>query len=501
VSKIVSSAWDIEKMPVSGMAYFNRGVGAAAAGGVVLDKVVAVPITDGQLETEDMEPGPATVYITGKPSIRTPVFDIVIPAGAADVEVQLWDLIAASVLIPDKTPPQLVIEAVQAYLTANPIEGAGLDQAAVDDRVEAVGDSRYGRVWTASTAYEINAAVILPNGTLGKRTAAGTSRSSFDATELAAWTIAATGLDTAAVAAAISNPETAVNTAVLAVVSTAVPAGLRPVVNMGTNLATPRPAYSGPVLWSMSLTSGIPLYIANGDYIERPSSTPIPWSPSQLPNLFAWFDAANTGGSDGAALPQWNDLSPSGGHHAKQATAGSQPTFRAAGLNAHPAVEFDGTADFLSMDAFTASVGEVWTIYMVGQSTPATLTGGSDFFYGGIGSSGGTGNTATYRTTGSLSSITRGNTLAGPALDNGVHRIRSVFNGNSSSITIDNGTPTVGSTTVAGVEIIKFILGARGDGLNWLAGLLGEVLFVKGTVTTENDAKIAAYLQAKWGVA
>jgi hypothetical protein len=45
----------------------------------------------------------------------------------------------------------------------------------------------------ASTADAINAPLILPNGTLGQRTAAGTSRANFDATELTLWTAASGG--------------------------------------------------------------------------------------------------------------------------------------------------------------------------------------------------------------------------------------------------------------------------------------------------------------------
>lgn len=57
---------------------------------------------------------------------------------------------------------------------------------------EAVGE-RYAPLWQPSTAYAINAPVVLPNGTLGKRTTAGTSRATFDATEVALWTVASDG--------------------------------------------------------------------------------------------------------------------------------------------------------------------------------------------------------------------------------------------------------------------------------------------------------------------
>ena len=50
-------------------------------------------------------------------------------------------------------------------------------------------DGRYAPLWQPSTAYAIGSPVLLPNGKLGTRTAAGTSRANFDATELALWTV------------------------------------------------------------------------------------------------------------------------------------------------------------------------------------------------------------------------------------------------------------------------------------------------------------------------
>jgi hypothetical protein len=49
-----------------------------------------------------------------------------------------------------------------------------------------------------------------------------------------------------------------------------------------------------------------------------PFSSPIkkskPWSPLDLPNLALWLDAGNTGGTNGANLTTWTDLSGNGFH-------------------------------------------------------------------------------------------------------------------------------------------------------------------------------------------
>ncbi|MEW1933131.1 SGNH/GDSL hydrolase family protein [Rhodococcus sp. NPDC079359] len=53
--------------------------------------------------------------------------------------------------------------------------------------------SRVASQWQPTTTYAAGAAILLPDGTTGTRTANGTSRASFDATEKALWTVAASG--------------------------------------------------------------------------------------------------------------------------------------------------------------------------------------------------------------------------------------------------------------------------------------------------------------------
>ncbi|MGB7239931.1 MAG: sialate O-acetylesterase, partial [Rhodococcus sp. (in: high G+C Gram-positive bacteria)] len=57
-------------------------------------------------------------------------------------------------------------------------------------------DNSYVPLWQADAAYAINAPVTLPNGKPAIRTAAGTSRPQFDATELALWTLTGGGTTT-----------------------------------------------------------------------------------------------------------------------------------------------------------------------------------------------------------------------------------------------------------------------------------------------------------------
>jgi len=75
-------------------------------------------------------------------------------------------------------------------------------------------------------------------------------------------------------------------------------------------------------------------------------------NPKSLSNLQLWFDAMTIKSlADGAAVAQWNDLSGNGRHLA-QATGGSQPLYKAKGLNGLPCVRFDGSNDYMDCTAF-----------------------------------------------------------------------------------------------------------------------------------------------------
>lgn len=369
--------------------------------------------------------------------------------------------------------------------------------AAALDKEDA--DATYAPLWQPSTAYTAGTPVLLPDGTTGTRTTTGTSRPTFDATEEAAWTVAAGGLDETAVAASISNPETTVNAAVITVVESVIPSSLISTVVVGNDLSHARPPGGGAVHWvTTEPAPAQPLNIQSGDFISRVTETLVEWTPMMLPNLFAWYDAESISAAADSAVAQWNDLSGNG-HHAKQATVANQPLYRAAGFNGHPCLEFDGTNDILLTDPFTPSIGEAWTVYAAVHSTPATTTG-SDFFFGAVSNTNVAQRLDGYRTTGGVFTITRGTALAGPALDNTPRRLRAVFNGGGSSLRVGD-TITSGTTPLSGVNVAKLALGGRGDAANFLQGFAAGFVHVKGTVSVEDDAHMVAWMQDRYSLA
>ncbi|MFI7168534.1 hypothetical protein [Rhodococcoides fascians] len=92
------------------------------ADGILTDTPVHTPITSTGIETPDLVPGPA--YYRLKLGALRPSIEgrIVIPATGP---ARVMDVIAASILIPEDTPAQLISQVVQAYLAANPPSGGG----------------------------------------------------------------------------------------------------------------------------------------------------------------------------------------------------------------------------------------------------------------------------------------------------------------------------------------------------------------------------------------
>lgn len=312
--------------------------------------------------------------------------------------------------------------------------------------------------------------------------------------------VGAVGLDEAALAESISNPETASNSAVLGVVSSAFPAELINGIDFSGNVAAPRPAWPGSLTWKTTDPTAKPVFIADGDMIRRLTATVIAWTPAQIPNVVGWWDAQTISAADGSAVSSWNDLSGHG-RHMVQATSGAQPVYRSAGINGHPAVQFDGTDDILAAAiSGTSLVGSAWTVYLVGHDTRATATA-SKFFIDGF-------TTASLRLALSRSStntfvMQRGTAMASPpAADANPHRFKAVYNVASSSLTIDNGAPTNGTVGATSTEpFTRFTLGGRGDLANFLQGFIGSACIVQGTVSPADDAAMTTYLQGRWGVA
>ncbi|NKR75863.1 hypothetical protein GS492_24965 [Rhodococcus hoagii] len=302
-----------------------------------------------------------------------------------------------------------------------------------------------------------------------------------------------------AIATYIANSESSASNAVQQVVDSSLavfaPEGVVRRVLIGSNLATARPNYAGPVNWVQSAgMTAIPNNIRDGDEITYVEAAAVPWSPAMLPNVTAWYDAQTIEAAADSPVAQWDDLSGHGRHMLQSAPA-AQPTLRATAMNGRPSIQFDGTADHMraAIDSYTGT----WTVYAVGQWTAATLAS-SQWMLDGLSLDNAGTRLGFYRSSVGFAT-SRGSNLVSPSADNLTHRHKLVYAG-TSTITTD-GTQIASGGTGTNMEISSLLVGGRGTLANWFAGHVGELVYVQGTVTPEDDARMTAYLQARWGVA
>lgn len=161
-----------------------------AGGTIATDKPLRVPVTLTGLSTPPIRAGNYLIRIklsTNRTALGPYPFSM--PDG--DGNTELWPLIQAAIGIPADTPVQKIQEALAAYLIANPISGSGLDQTAVDTRVQTVGDTRYAPLWQPNTAYLAGALAVSPTtGQIGTAKVDFTSGATYNA---ANWNLATGG--------------------------------------------------------------------------------------------------------------------------------------------------------------------------------------------------------------------------------------------------------------------------------------------------------------------
>ncbi|RRQ26312.1 hypothetical protein DK926_18890 [Rhodococcus sp. Eu-32] len=151
----------------------------------------------------------------------------------------------------------------------NKANAQAVADALADKLSETEADTRYAPLWQPSTSYSAGAPVLLPNGKTATRTANGTSRAQFDATEEALWTPTGGGLAKTE-ADALYAPAWKANTAVTAGQVVIAPSGAA--ISRIAN-GTTRANYDATeaALWTLATTpwvtdpSNIPILRSPGD--------------------------------------------------------------------------------------------------------------------------------------------------------------------------------------------------------------------------------------------
>lgn len=221
-------------------------------------------------------------------------------------------------------------------------------------------------------------------------------------------------------------------------------------------------------------------------------------SPSDVPGLFAWFDASQISGTINAALTTWPELV--GSNDATQPTSGKRPLLVLEGGD--QAVLFDGVDDTLDTASFTA-LPQPFTVFTVFRASKGVIA--DEVAVGGVGTTGYSAFLAD-----ALDNGYEG-TMIGPqytdflygGLKENVYRIQtaSIRPGVKSSSYTNNDRANAG-LQMGNSDIVSFTLGssiAIGNE-KFMAGAIREVIIYNRALTSTECLRVGRYLAHKWDV-
>lgn len=258
-----------------------------------------------------------------------------------------------------------------------------------------------------------------------------------------------------------------------------------------------------------------------GNIVGGTFSVPAPpWSPLNLPNLKAWYDAADTASiSGGSAVNQWNDKSTNG-YHLSQSTATYKPSSGTRTLNSKNVIDFDGTNDFLQAASatnwtFLNNSGASTAFYVLvmddnSKNSGFADTGGFDsnnvdyeIYYA---------SSLTHRVGNAVGGAGPVENVTGKTLTNAAHYFylisdpnngtaanRSIFYVDGVATSKNNARTTTPSSSTPNRPMT---VGNRslGDSVYAFNGAMAEIIFVSGIMSAGDITTTTDYLKAKWGL-
>ena len=183
--------------------------------------------------------------------------------------------------------------------------------------------------------------------------------------------------------------------------------------------------------------------------------------------------------------------------NAVQATAGSQPTFRAstAAFNGHPTIQFDG-GDYLASGAGAAQSQPI-SVVVIGQATTLGGAGAVSLFCDGISAAR---MALGYYQTGSKVRVIGTAALDLNGADTNPHLLTGLLNGASSAATKDGTSLGTGTTSTA-VTPTGMTIGASYLAANFVTGHIAFVGWYVGDITAHaNWTRFKAWVREHYGI-
>jgi hypothetical protein len=225
---------------------------------------------------------------------------------------------------------------------------------------------------------------------------------------------------------------------------------------------------------------------------DQVSSLPLPGPP--VAGYVAWWDAAQISGvADGAALAAWPAAAGGSSWDLAQATPANRPVYykTTAGqlVNGKPAAQFNGTSHWMAASG-PAAISQPLSVVAV-CTDPTGDTAFRVVFDSNTGAE-----VVDYADSGTWNAQA-GTNLAGPAFTGTAFFVAAVFNGASSSNTVNAATATGATGSHA---LTPLTVGAAlGHTSGWWKGAICELMVYPSALTAPQIASLRAYAQSKWG--
>lgn len=259
----------------------------------------------------------------------------------------------------------------------------------------------------------------------------------------------------------------------------------------------PIPIGSSAVIKAIAWNSGVSSSIVTAIIQSDANSKPVPRTGLKL-----WLKSDFGPLTSGANVIQWNDLSgAASANNATQSTASAQPTLVSDAINDFPAVQFNGTSQFLNLTSGLSNLSSGASLFAVikpvGTGTSTLLTTGNS----------GPSDQMSLEAVNTQAQFTAyngttGSTLASPSGSltlNKFQELDSVHSG-AASASINVNTASVASGAVENLintsRTLNFI-GSDGTA-NFFNGQLAELLIYDRPVTVSERADIGAYLFTRY---
>ncbi len=231
---------------------------------------------------------------------------------------------------------------------------------------------------------------------------------------------------------------------------------------------------------------------------------------ASMSDLVMWLESTSEKSFDdneevnNGLITNWYDLNPQATsiNNATQSVVGDKPKYMQNRINGLPAINFDGSSDFMNLPT-PAALGisnsdyEFFVVYKTSSSTDvqfllasSSVNGIYELHLNGVAS-------ARFIPNSSASDLNFSNIL-------GTHIISARIQNDSGIIRVDgvqgNAVTSARSSNASANAAILFI-GKRGSGGNlWMRGDIGEIILFRRSLTNSERVAVEGYLKTKWGV-